>query len=168
MPDTVTQTDLSTLIARIIKDNKRASREKHLVLFSSLVRSEGYEEYLTAIVRNSFNMLYKRAAGSISPPTTAELTERAAARTARRQAEDRRVADLKADIVRNLMELALPNGKKLRECTGRECIEAGSFFRRVGQSLGPDDVVGEVLSENDLQEILTKHQATRPEARPDA
>jgi hypothetical protein len=52
-----------------------------------------------------------------------------------------------------LMDLVLPNGKKLRNATFSECSAAGGWFKLVATKGKLSQIVGEVLSEQDLKEI---------------
>lgn len=52
-----------------------------------------------------------------------------------------------------LMDLMMPNGKKLRDCTLAECGTFGSWFRMIATKGKPSDIVGKVLTEADLQKI---------------
>jgi hypothetical protein len=35
----------------------------------------------------------------------------------------------------NLLDLVMPNGKRLRDCTGLECRETGEWLNRMGERL---------------------------------
>ncbi|MCX5495412.1 hypothetical protein OSH11_11900 [Kaistia dalseonensis] len=77
--------------------------------------------------------------------------EETAARTAAVIAEVR--ANIRSVI---LLDLVLPNGKALRDCTGAECIKAGGFFEAVGKSIKGSQVVDKHLTEADLQNIKAR------------
>jgi hypothetical protein len=47
-------------------------------------------------------------------------------------------------LVAVTLDMVMPNGKKLRDCTGTECIGFGQQFIRLGEHVG-DRVVGEVV-----------------------
>jgi hypothetical protein len=47
----------------------------------------------------------------------------------------------------NLLDLVMPNGKKLRDCTGEEVAELGAFFNKLGHAVGDENKVKEALKE---------------------
>lgn len=59
-----------------------------------------------------------------------------------------------------LLELMMPNGKNLRDCTGQECeslaTKMGGWLLRVSKRIGPNKTVGEVLNEDQLRELYAK------------
>lgn len=73
----------------------------------------------------------------------------------------RQVKALRAEVakiterVRNLvlMDLTLPNGKKLRNSTFKECSLAGGWFKLLACKGKPSQIVGKVLSEADLHAL---------------
>lgn len=54
-----------------------------------------------------------------------------------------------------LMDITLPNGKKLRDATFAECSAAGGWFKSLAVKGKPSEIVGKTLTEQDLQ----KHRA---------
>lgn len=70
------------------------------------------------------------------------------------QAERVAVAKI-SERVRNivLMELTLPNGKKLRQASFKECSAAGGWFKLLACKGKPSEIVGKVLTEDDLRKI---------------
>lgn len=50
-----------------------------------------------------------------------------------------------------LMNLTLPNGKLLRDATFKECAQAGGWFARVAKRGKPNQIVGRVLTEDQLR-----------------
>lgn len=64
---------------------------------------------------------------------------------------------LKAISDNVLLNLELPNGKKLRDATGAECIKAGSFYADIGKVLKPTQVVGRHFSEQEIRNVRDRH-----------
>lgn len=66
-------------------------------------------------------------------------------------------AKIKSEARVMLMDLMMPNGRRLRNCTGRECTKLGSSVGRwlslIGKSIEPTQRVGEALSEDKLHEL---------------
>jgi len=52
-----------------------------------------------------------------------------------------------------LLDLIMPNGKKLRDCTGTECGEFSSAYARLKDKVGRR-IVGKVLSEKEIRSIV--------------
>jgi hypothetical protein len=52
-----------------------------------------------------------------------------------------------------LMSLTLPSGKTLAASTGAECNAAGGWLARIGERVGPAGIVGECLTEAELQKM---------------
>ena len=53
-----------------------------------------------------------------------------------------------------LLNLVLPSGKMLKDSTGAECAGAGGWYTKIASRVAPDEVVGNVLSEEQLRKIL--------------
>src|SRR4030095_2232893 len=64
---------------------------------------------------------------------------------------------IKSGIKIALLGMKMPNGKELRNCTGRECeqlsTKVGSWLERVAAKLEPSEIVGDKLSESDLRRL---------------
>jgi hypothetical protein len=48
----------------------------------------------------------------------------------------------------------MPNGKALRDCTGREVRELGNAFIRIADRVGDDNFVGQILDEETVRGLL--------------
>jgi hypothetical protein len=99
----------------------------------------------------------QRATGEIPPPKPSARAKKAAA-TRQAVAEEslRRIVARKAGVI--LLDTVLPNGKKLRTCTGAECIEfgpiVGGWLEAVGGRVGRTNVVGKTLNEDAVRSIF--------------
>jgi hypothetical protein len=49
-----------------------------------------------------------------------------------------------------LLDLLMPNGKALRDCTGTDCRKFGGWFSRIADRVGSKKV-GDVLSEKEVR-----------------
>jgi len=58
-----------------------------------------------------------------------------------------------------LLDMVLPNGKKLRDATGAECArfapKVGKLLKKVAEKVRPTQIVGEVLSEGQLKKLYS-------------
>ena len=65
-----------------------------------------------------------------------------------------RVADrVREEAEKMLLDLEMPNGKPLRDCTGSDCARFGGWFKRLADKVGPRKLVGNVLSEQDVRKL---------------
>ena len=56
-----------------------------------------------------------------------------------------------------LLNLPMPNGKLLRNCTGAECSKFQGWFRDISKHVGPSEVVGKKLTETELQNLYGRN-----------
>jgi hypothetical protein len=82
-------------------------------------------------------------------------------RRKRRYIKQKGVKRAKARLRTALLDLVLPNGKRLAECTGAECKRFGQqdrkrgvWLERVGDEVGPTKLVGDVLDERHLKSLM--------------
>ena len=63
--------------------------------------------------------------------------------------------EAKAQII--LLDLVLPNGKALRDCTGRDCKQMsgkmGGWLQKIAERVKPTQFVGDVLKEADVRKL---------------
>jgi len=52
-----------------------------------------------------------------------------------------------------LLDLEMPNGKRLRDCTGNDCARFGGWYKRLADKVGPRKLIGDVLSEQDVRKL---------------
>ena len=53
-----------------------------------------------------------------------------------------------------LLNLEMPNGKRMRYCTGAEMNNFGMAYRRIAKKVGNTKMVGSVLNEKQVRELL--------------
>lgn len=138
------------LFISVIRDNPQADQSLHRRNLRGLLLSPGYEDFLDAVVDEWQRIKYSTAYRAALPPTTKEIKERSARRNEAAAREEGAVKRAKALIGGRLLDFVMPNGKPLRNCTGAECTQAGGFFSKIGKRVGPDSIVGDVLSEIDI------------------
>jgi radical SAM superfamily enzyme with C-terminal helix-hairpin-helix motif len=56
-------------------------------------------------------------------------------------------------LKQRLLDLILPNGKALRDATFAECATAGGWFTKVSKLGKPQQIVGKIVSEEQLKAI---------------
>lgn len=62
------------------------------------------------------------------------------------------IEQIKAQIV--MLDLTMPNGKAMRECTGAEMAKFGDRYQKIADRVGRSGVVGEVLNEEQVRDII--------------
>lgn len=80
--------------------------------------------------------------------------QRAAAQAEGKAIYEAMVAQIR-DVI--LLDIVMPDGKRLRESTGADCAKAGGFFAEVGKRIKPTQVVDKHLTENDLKNIRARY-----------
>lgn len=64
--------------------------------------------------------------------------------------------EAKAQIM--LLDWVLPNGKPLRDCTGRDCKQmsgmVGGWLQKIAQRVKPTQKVGDILKEDDVRKLF--------------
>lgn len=74
-----------------------------------------------------------------------------------RQDVSREVSAIKT----RLLDMLMPDGKKLRDATFADCRRAGGFFFQISAKGKPNEVVGQKLCEDDLLAIWKKEKALK-------
>jgi hypothetical protein len=72
-------------------------------------------------------------------------------RATARQQQTERVEAIKAQI---MLDLDMPNGKKMRDCTGAEMARFGNRYQRIAEKVGKAKTVGSVLNEDQVKAIM--------------
>jgi hypothetical protein len=130
-----------------MKANSKASKEDIRDLcWTAFWESEDSENLMKSVFKYWFANNYV----SLRPLTPAERE----ARKAQRQVE---IEQAKTTIKQNLLDLVLPNGKRLRDCTGRDCTrlskKIGPWLMRIAEKVKPNEIVGKVLTEAQVQSL---------------
>lgn len=148
--------DPEELLRSIKRQSPKASEKEHLDAFHAAITEE--PKYLDSIINYWFRNYYPRTRvvvekGSVAVlPSESVVRRRVTPADRRRRKEEARKA---VERIRNivLMDLEMPNGKKLRDCTGSDCTKFGGWLTLVGQKVGPRSLVGRKLTEDDLRNL---------------
>jgi hypothetical protein len=122
---------------------------KHEREFLRRLNDDGYEDFRDAVVAEWFAIKYSTAFVAAHPPTTKELMRR------NKQTKPSGLADFRAALIKGFLKLTMPNGKKLGDCTGQDCINFGGLFQKIGEHVPLNRRVGDVLSEEQIKNLLT-------------
>jgi CheY-like chemotaxis protein len=141
------------LLAFVVNGNDGKSRDELLHLFNRAVREN--DEILDTLIEYWFNNNFK-SLERLSEPSQREALKRARDEKASEfRAAINDAVERKARIM--LMDIMMPNGKRLRACTGDECRElsksTGRWLAAVSREMKPKQKVGEALTEDRLHEL---------------
>jgi hypothetical protein len=77
--------------------------------------------------------------------------------TPEKRAEVAKQIENTAEAIKNqilLLNLEMPNGKRMRYCTGREVGQFGSAYQRIAKRVGATKLVGAVLDEAGVRKLM--------------
>lgn len=134
------------LLRRVVEENPKASNDELFKRFNKLVDGAA-DDILETIKRYYFDNNVR----SLLAPDSLPARDLAAREVLRATVADtvKDKIEEKAKIL--LLEAIMPNGKPLRECTGRECRSMGGWLSEIGSKLKPSEVVGHKFSEDQVQ-----------------
>lgn len=142
------------LFIAVIKERPKSGESAHKAAFKRLVLSDGYEDFVDAIVREWLSIKYSTALRAAQSPTVAEIKAVAARRKGERIAEAEMTKKAIKLIGSRLLDFMMPNGKKLRDCTFGYCAEIGGAIGKIGAQGRPSEIVGNVLTAAQVQDII--------------
>ncbi len=132
------------MLIKLIEQHKDSTKEDLFKLFRSHLDDEpGYQR---AVDWYFFINMYEYA--TTSRNRNKDPVERAEAR----QRQEQLVESIKAQIV--LLDLTMPNGKSMRDCTGAEMAKFGNRYQRIAEKVGKAKTVGSVLNEDQVKAIM--------------
>lgn len=131
-------------LRKLTKDEEARVRAEHLAAVredDDLV--DAIHEYWFA---NNYHSLIDPPARR-APAPREEREARVVAMTQKLNA----AVERKAKLI--LMDFPLPNGKALKDATGKECAKLGGWLGAIGSTIKPNQRVGQALSEADVQKL---------------
>jgi hypothetical protein len=140
------------LLKDIIDDNPNSSEAEWRRLFKAAARNEDdqIDAVLDYFLDNTIRSLMPRKAPERTAAAAARVKEARERAVYVKERVESRVREA-AKIV--LLELTMPNGKKLGECTGADCKRFDGWFHRLAKVVPVNKRVDETLSEKRLQQI---------------
>lgn len=145
------------LLKKLIDENPNGDPAYLLPLFRDLVERAD-KDYLGAIIEywftNNFNSLMPKPAPARHAIATAKAERTTQAQAIKQKVEQH--IETKARVL--LLELTMPNGKVLRDCTGAEVRQLGyqmtPWLSRIANRVKPGELVGSVLSEAEARTLF--------------
>jgi hypothetical protein len=136
------------LLRTLVEQHPQWSRERIFSELRDRVMGARDKAYLDTILEYWFANNYH----SLVPEV--DRAERQAARS-------KAASDVKAAIEDHikiaLLDMMMPNGKPLRQCTGLECArfssKIGAWLLRISKQIKPTDIVGDVMTEKQLRQL---------------
>lgn len=150
------------LLKRVIDDNPGSDRVGLFRLFIEKLKEEDDGDYMETIIEYWFANNYHSL---ITARSAADEPERRNAAIAERELLVAGTAEKLRDKIAEqaavaLLDLMMPNGKLLSACNGEECAKLGSkigsWLQKVARRVKPGEIVGDVLTEEDLRALYEK------------
>ena len=139
------RTGIRTVYRELKSEHPKAGHDRLVRLLAERLREddealEAAADYVVTNCEEAENG-YKRRA--VAPPE----------QRAKAQAEkDEKVEAIKSQIM--LLNLEMPNGKRMRWCTGAEMVRFGGAYTRIGKRVGSTKIVGSELSEAQVRALM--------------
>lgn len=135
-----------SLLAALIDEHPAATEQDLINKFASRARED--EEYLLAAIEYAVvqNLQTLQRRKIVDP------VERKTQRADLKKAADLVVENIKEQIL--LLNQEMPNGKRLRFCSGAEVAKFGAGYSKIAKKVGPTKLVGAVLSEPEVRGYL--------------
>lgn len=154
-----------------MKRNPESSRKEAFDAFLEVVRSD--PAYLVALADDYFyrmeaqwRMQHDAKTGShsvVATPAKQRRADIAASKELVAVTKEKLAATIRPFI---WLEMEMPNGKKLRHCTGAELAKFGGAFLEMSKQLKPNQVVDKHLGEQDLRNIASRFTGSGVWAKP--
>lgn len=138
------------LLAEIIGTNKRADETTIRREFRERIKED--EDYFLAVADYAFDAAWRALTSQRTAPTAEDRAIKAEQVATQAKEHARQVASIKDQIL--LLNLEMPNGKRMRYCTGAEMAEFGKAYAKIAKRVGSTKLVGSVLSEADVRKLL--------------
>jgi hypothetical protein len=135
------------VLVRIREGDPTAGQERQFKKWWDEIQSD--DDLLDAVARHTFTNLCT----AIDKHRETVRKSRARAKAIRR-AEARLVESLAQTVAKvAYLELTMPNGKKLRNCTFADCGAFGGFYKRLALKGKPSEIVGKKMTDEDIRNL---------------
>lgn len=145
--------NLRVAIREIIAKHPKAKHDRLVQLLAAQMRDD--DDLLLAAadyaVANAVVALNRNVAPEPAPPSVRHPVSEEE-REQRKQERDTIVESIKSQIL--MLNLEMPNGKRMRYCTGAEMIKFGGAYQRIGRKVGAMKMVGSVLGEKEVRAFI--------------
>lgn len=159
---------LLDIFQRSLRNDPDGSRKDQFKAFLKEVREN--DALIVQLAEDYFDRFYHRFKNDEKDGSNqvvgTSVEERRAAAIAARQEREAQIETMAQARVNRVMEqvkrvimldLIMPNGKKLRYCTFAEVTKFGGLFADIGKCGKPTQVIDKHLNEADLQNLRARH-----------
>jgi hypothetical protein len=147
------ESHLRGLLLKLKNKRPNATRKELEDLFMSAAQADA--AMVDEALRYAFDNHFKSLNESVQPQ---RQPQRKAAPAVSAFVSDDEVVAAKVRFAKIiLLDLVMPNGKKLRDCTGNECGEFGGWLLKIKERVG-SAIVGDELSEKQLAKIFAANK----------
>ena len=136
------------LLARIIDENRGASEQSWRDAFWDEV--DGNRSLLQVIVQY---YLDHNIRSIVSPPVKPPARSKWDRETATKNVKQKLVKRLHEEAQLMFLDLIMPNGKALKECTGQDCRQFGGWATKLAKLVPANKQVGQVLKEGQVRKL---------------
>lgn len=145
------------LLKELVDENPTLGRSALLAAFAREVTKPDADDYLETIIEYWFANNYH----SLLCGDDGTREKKAPSRKERLEAtKESLIAGIERRAKILLLDMVLPNGKPVRDCTGGDCrtlgAAVGGWLGAVADRVGPEQVVGEVLTEQQLADLYER------------
>jgi len=140
------------IVAEIVSANPKATEGQLRREFRNAVRND--EDYFLAVADYSFDAAFRALSvqRERQRPSAEDRAIRAAAAAANAAAHAKTVKGIQEQLL--LLNLEMPNGKRMRFCTGEEMTKFGTAYQRIAKKVGKTKMVGQVLGEKEVRALM--------------
>ena len=140
------------LVAEILSEMPNANEKTIRIAFRDRVRED--EDYFCAVADYAFDAAVRALSEQKKKqiPTAEQRALKAAESAERAAAHAKMVRGITEQIL--MLNLEMPNGKRMRYCTGAEMGKFGKGYERIAKKVGSTKMVGSVLDEKQVRELL--------------
>lgn len=138
------------VLKNVIEKNGRSSKEELLRIFTQTIFEKGNRALIETVIEywfaNNLNSLLNsdsQLREQFSKPQISKIKE-----------QIRERIKIAAGVV--LMDMIMPNKKRLRDCSGAECAAVGGWLSVVATRMSPSAIVGKTFSEQDIRGMLAE------------
>jgi hypothetical protein len=140
--------DLRAIVTDLRRKNKRANDTRIVELLQEMIEDD------PVLLRCAVRFIVERMPAARAP-SMSERVARQSARTAEKVAVQAIAAKARQQIVLDTpITLLSGETKQLRFCLGSEIGQLGAAFGRIAERVGPTNMVGECLCEQEARQLL--------------
>lgn len=147
------ETTYRDLVAKLMAKDPGASIDDSFAMFLEEIEKPRNRKHLMSALEYA----HANAYGALHKPQPRKATPVQAAKAKVEQVAlvEQAKQKIKVAAVRMvLLDMVMPNGKALRDSTGKDCAKAGGWLAAIAKKIKPADIVGKVLSEAEVRELL--------------